>query len=203
MRFNKIAWNGETLRLEWQKKDEGYVLDEVLTSTEIPSPSFTKALAAFVPLLADLLEVPSAWRDCMIVTQLSVNREKGDGRIGCIVTARKPLKQSAAPFLFNSPHLRQAVAEEEYGRSGFLNDDWMQAIERLDGQASLYMKGQREQLDAWEQEPVRPTQEAGEEISAAADPRPVDDPPRTGGKRWERKLPKAPAPKGGGKGKRK
>lgn len=149
MRFTKIKYDGAVVELQWTTKlDGGGEVAHSLKSYDAPSPEFVAAMKAFCPEVLELLELDSAgWDDELTVSGLSINEEE-DGRIGLVCTCRRALRIANAPLILNTPHLRERMDEE--GESGFLPDQLLLLIGRLETQAQLYLKGKRAQGDLFD-----------------------------------------------------
>lgn len=149
MKFSKIKWDGATVELQWTTKlDGGGEVAHSLKSMDTPRPEFISAMQAFVPEVLELLELDGAgWDDELTVSGLSINEEE-DGRRGLVCTCRRALTIANAPLILNTPHLRERRDEE--GESGFLPDELLTLVGRMEGEAQLYLKGKRAQADLFD-----------------------------------------------------
>lgn len=145
MRFTKIKYDGSTVLLTWTtKKVTGEEVRHELTSPQDPHPDFLSALDEFRPTVLELLELDEDYGSGLRVQSLSINEEK-DGRIGCVVTSLKTLDAAHSPLVLNTPHLRERV--DETTDRGFLSDEMMTAIARVEREAEAYVNGKRAQGD--------------------------------------------------------
>ena len=147
MRFTKIKSNGKTVELQWhESKLNGEEISHHLTSPDAPSPALPSALAAFVPIVLDLLQLPEDWSENLRVQSLSINHEKGDGRMGLVITCLKKLPDANAPLVLNTPHLRQPVNDDDTG-PGFFIEGMGEALDDVLSAALGFYNGERAQGD--------------------------------------------------------
>lgn len=150
MRFTKIKWNGKQVTLAWKHRgsDTESTASE-MTCSDFPRAEFAEALQEFAKHIASLISAPVEWIDRMTVTTLSISY-KGEGEArGLVVSASLPLEDSNAPFVINTPHLKEPVAD--IGEEGSTLPSGMVALmDRMFGLAEQYRLGTREQLDAFE-----------------------------------------------------
>lgn len=148
MQFRKIKWNGTEVVLQWtESKVRGDEIKHELTSTDAPAPSFEKAMAAFAPIVLDLLELPESYESGLRVTGLSINVEKGDDRLGLVMTCQKEIAEANGPLVLNTPHLRERGDEDG---PGFMTRDMEIALRNAELAAQQYLEGTRAQANLFE-----------------------------------------------------
>ena len=147
--FSKIKFDGVVVELTWTTTlDGGGEIVHTLKSTDAPKADFAEALRAMVPHVLDVLELDGCGlEDAVAVTGLSINTEE-DGRRGLVCTCRRPLDIANAPFVFNTPHLREFVGDDTL--KGFIPDKMFAAMEAVERAAGDYLKGKRGQGDLFE-----------------------------------------------------
>ena len=146
MKFSKIKFDGVFTELTWTSKLDGAgEVVHTLKSTDAPRPEFIGALKAMVGPVLEVLELENAgWEDSLSVSGLSINEEE-DGRRGLVCTCRRPLDVANAPLIINTPHLREFRDDEAL--KGFMPDELYSAMEAVEKEAALYLKGKRAQGD--------------------------------------------------------
>jgi hypothetical protein len=162
MRFSKIKYNGAAVELQWVvgKEFQTAEVKHVLKSIEPPAPQLLESLNAFLPFVAQLLELPEVelgqptFMDEVWVSGLALNEEEGSGRRGIVITCRKPLKGARAPLIFNTPHLREDLDLEG---PGFMLRGMMDAIEDAERAAQAFVNGERAQGELFDREAVSRT----------------------------------------------
>src|SRR5438093_6067542 len=106
MEFTKIKFNEKSgVELAYTRKGEqGETETRNFSCAQPPKPELPAAFAAFIPYVADLLELPSEWREHLTITTLSLDEEPKTKRLGLIVTAIKPVeKANDRPLVLNTP----------------------------------------------------------------------------------------------------
>lgn len=149
MKFSKIKFDGVLTELTWTSKLDGAgEVVHTLKSTDTPRPEFIGALKAMVGPVLEVLELENAgWEDSLSVSGLSINEEE-DGRRGLVCTCRRPLDVANAPLIINTPHLREFRDDEAL--KGFMPDELYSAMEAVEKEAALYLKGKRAQSDLFD-----------------------------------------------------
>lgn len=146
MRFSRIKWNGEEVRLLWttvKKTPKGEeTIEHRLTSKQPPAEAFEVALLDLAPLALAILELPPEYEHHFRVIGVSINTEEKDGRRGYVLTSLKSLSRTNAPAVLNTPHLREVYDSNE-GGPGFADDELVAAIEGLERAATAYVNGER------------------------------------------------------------
>jgi hypothetical protein len=145
MQFSKIRDDGTEVTLVWTTEERSGATRIVhsLTSKDRPHPEFTKAMRAFVPMIAKLLEVPKQWAETLNVQSLAINTEEKSGRRGLVVTALRPVADANAPFVVHTPHLREPAVDED--GSGCWPSNTDKLIAAAEEHARAYVKGKRMQ----------------------------------------------------------
>lgn len=143
--FQKISGSAKHVALKWTTTEGSSEISHELESDEAPRPEFVKALGAFLGFVLRICELTPKYGDGMEVTSLSISRNAKSGRLGLVITAKKPVAQSNSPFLIHTPHLSEA-SESEDGAGAFMvgmADCLDAAIE----EATAYINGVRAQVD--------------------------------------------------------
>ncbi len=150
MKFSKIKWDGACIELAWTTKLDGAgEITHSLKSYDTPRPEFVDAMRAMVPHVLEVLELEDAgWENDLTVSGLSINVEDGDGRRGLVCTCRRALGIANAPLIINTPHLREFMDDEQL--KGFIPDEMLSAMEQVEREAALYLKGKRAQADLFD-----------------------------------------------------
>lgn len=149
MKFSKIKWDGACIELTWTTKLDGAgEITHTLKSYDTPRPEFVAAMRGMVPHVLKVLELEEAgWQDTLSVSGLSIN-EEDDGRRGLVCTCRRALDVANAPLIVNTPHLREFMDDEQL--KGFIPDDMLRAMEQVERESELYLKGKRAQADLFD-----------------------------------------------------
>jgi hypothetical protein len=145
-RFTKIKCQPDKkIVIEWaEARDLGQTdIRHQLESTDAPDPDFPLAQQAFLPELLDLLELPTDYGANLRVISLAINYEEDD-RLGLVVTALKELERTTAPFVLNTPHLREDDGESA---GTFLPDRMRALLDEAKEQAEAFCDGRRLQLE--------------------------------------------------------
>lgn len=143
LRFKKIKYNGEKVVLHWTTSK---VMEEVaheLISTQTPHPRLVDTLAAFVPEVLDLLELPADYDVGLRVVGLSINTQE-DGRRGLVVTCLKALEGAQGPLVLNTPNLPEPGDDAQQPS---LPSTMLRLMERAEREAEAFVNGKRAQVD--------------------------------------------------------
>src|SRR3954469_8185416 len=97
--FQKISGSAKHVALRWTTTEGSSEISHELESDEAPRPAFVKALGAFLGFVIRICELEPEYKEGMEVTSLSISRNAKSGRLGLVITAKKPVDQSNAPFL--------------------------------------------------------------------------------------------------------
>ncbi|GJG88753.1 hypothetical protein tb265_39340 [Gemmatimonadetes bacterium T265] len=157
-RFKKIKFDGATVTLEWTDGGRKWEKVEVFTGRELPHPDFTAALAACVPVVLDLLELPDEYAHGMTVRGVSLSVDD-EGHEGAVVTCLKALDAVPAPLVLNTPHVStRENAEGEPSMPDALGD----ALETIKREAQCYLAGgKRAQADLFSDAEIDAAEAAG------------------------------------------
>jgi hypothetical protein len=141
MNFTKIkhSRDGQVV-LKWTTDSGRDSVRHELESFDKPEPEFDAALAALLPEVLRILELPEEYAKGMQVigVSLSSNDEQG---LGCVVTCLRDLNTTNAPLVLNTPHLPES---SESGPT--MGRTMLDMIEKLQGLARRYVAGNREQM---------------------------------------------------------
>ena len=153
MRFMKIKYDGEKVRLEWEterkriRQDGSEATDRTqhkLVSDDQPEDGFTRALDAFREVVLRILELPDAYGEGLSVRGVSLSYTDED-RMGCVVTCLKELAATDAPLVLNTPHLMELDLDNP--EQAAMPAEMEEAIEALCEAAERYVEGHRAQGD--------------------------------------------------------
>lgn len=173
MRFRQIKSDGKKVALSWVTKDSaGTETAHSMESSESPAPEFTQALAAFVPLVLDLLELPKKYSEDLTVTGLSIS-ESADSR-GLVVMATKKVARANGPFNIATPHLKAKQEEGQADGKGLISDAMQEALADAEKAADAFRTGARSQTELpLDEKPVRPSAEGISEIRKSVEREPA------------------------------
>lgn len=146
--FSKIRFKeSEGVELVTKLKlDNGAAEARDFTCATPPLPELPAALKAFVPFVADLLEVPDAWREELTITTLSIDEEPRTKKTGLIVTALLPIeKANDRPLVLNTPRMREWEDDGGEQPKGTYGEDIAALIEAAQDAARDYYRGKRGQ----------------------------------------------------------
>lgn len=151
MRFTKIKVRENGVELSWTVKGSAGTDTVNHESTDKPLETFPAALNAFRGYVVELLGLPKSWLADMTVTTLSLNEET-DGRRGLIVTAVRKIEKAAnRPFVINTPLMKERGDNTSDAASGIFDPEIIDLIAEAEKQATSYRKGEKAQIDAFEQ----------------------------------------------------
>lgn len=143
MIYQKIWYDGTTIRLRFLEQLEGAKDAHEFECAEAPTGAFKGALAAFAPFVVNLLELPLEWSDCD-VRSLSLKREEKSNARGLQVTVmRKIAEAKNRPVTITTPYLSEPPADYTGDGKGYLDDVTIKLIEEAERQAELYRTGER------------------------------------------------------------
>jgi len=171
--FTKIKRTSEgRLEFAWRippgadhKEDER---DGGLRSSDRPLEEFDAKLAALIPHVTRLLELPRDYGENMTVSGVSISYTKEDRR-GAVITCLKKLARAAAPLVLNTPYLPEFDMDDP---NPCLSMELADAIRELEVEADRYVSGWRQQRDLFSED--RPTETAKAVDALARDPLFVD-----------------------------
>lgn len=146
LRFTKIKFDGQRMRLEYQvTRPRGGEPDEfVYVCSDKPLPSFSVALQALDVDVCHICEFPSSERVKMSVRGVSLGWT--DDNMGACVTALRALMTSDAPLILNTPYLptKPRVSDP----SGFrLPVATVRRLQALIAEANRYLDGERSRAE--------------------------------------------------------
>lgn len=149
-RFTKIA-NAKNVHIEWQsKKTTASKAEELhqhqLDCPERPRPAFGAALQRFLAFALQIIGAPDTWAENTRVTGVSINYEE-DGRRGLVITMSRKGPLGAAPFVINTPHLREPMDPTKETGVSFFPTGLAGVIDFAAQEAQAYLDGDRAQAD--------------------------------------------------------
>jgi hypothetical protein len=185
VKFDKIKVTDEGVFLDWKRVGDGEEEDVKWHADEAPVETFTAAMQAFRPYIADLLGLSTAWAEELRITTLSLSVDS-ENRRGLIVTAVKPIaKASGRPLVLNTPLMKERHENSSPEASGIFEPETMVLIAKAEMEAFKYRKGERAQLDAFDDKNRVDPEKAAE---------PSDDVSKARKKRKDKVDPKAGTP---------
>lgn len=152
MRFTKIAHGEKETGLEWEEMvgEHDDIIRSSLKSEDTAEEAFANAMDALVPPVLKLLQLPARYAEDMHVTSISVQHgseiREPDSKRGLVVTARKKIEATNAPFMIHTPHLKEGQADG--------NDvvaEIFGLLEAIEDQAKRFIDGARAQIDMFDQ----------------------------------------------------
>lgn len=140
--FTKIKHNKGQTELAWtDERLSGETVEHKLTATDTPRPEFIEALQSLKVHVLDVCELPKEYGESMTIIGVSISENESQGR-GIVVTAVKKVSGANAPVILNTPHVPE---ESEHGPT--LSRSALDALNRLEEEATAYRQGQRAQQD--------------------------------------------------------
>ena len=174
MIYQKIWFDGTTIRLRFLEQLEGAKDAHEFECAEAPTGAFKGSLAAFAPFVVNLLELPLEWSDCD-VRSLSLKREEKSNARGLQVTVmRKIAEAKNRPVTITTPYLSEPPADYTGDGNGYLDDVTIKLIEEAERQAELYRTGERgEQMKLELSDNIKQVEErmAAAEVASTRKPR--------------------------------
>lgn len=144
MEFDKIKVTDKVVTLDYTIRDGHGSAATSFTSNDAPLPSFSAALAAFVPFVMELLDLPSHWQEDLVVTGLSIDREQETKCRGLIVTARRRIgKANGRPVIINTPRMPEAN-DNTSANIKVLSDAEIELLEAAEAEAERFLNGARD-----------------------------------------------------------
>ncbi len=144
MQFTKIRLTDTAVELIWNDNTETDKQITELSSTDLPEPSFTEALQAFLPDVLSLLELPAGYD--VTVRSVSIKYKGEADRRGIVVTCLKEIEAVNSPFVIHTPLVMERVEDDEYEDS-FIGDGLFDQLTVLTDEAQRYLDGHRAQGD--------------------------------------------------------
>lgn len=145
MEFTKISHNVkkvETL-LEWKDKKGRDSRTLSLRSSEPPRPELVTALAAFVPVMVDAMEVPETFAKGLEVRSVSFKVVDEDDDVeGVVIASIKTWEGSNRPW----NHITPLLVDPDGKETGFWPDDMYLKLAILKREAKAFADGDRAQL---------------------------------------------------------
>lgn len=145
MKITKITTKGGSVTIRASDQDDlGHARrDMTITSDAEPRPELARAFSRVKVAALKEIGAPPLWADA-VCTGASFSHDEDDGRLGIVATLQVPLPGFTSPLVVNSPHKKEpADGSNEPGLTG----EFLFAAQDLLGEALLYAKGQRAQLD--------------------------------------------------------
>lgn len=127
-----------SLALKWTQGEDEYGV----TFHENPLPSFTKAIAALVPHVCSLCELPERDADKIEATGITMT-PNGENTLA-LITAKKRVKKAGRVFNIATP-LLPMYADEENKKADRMEPAEAKAIEKVATEARKYIAGERAQ----------------------------------------------------------
>jgi hypothetical protein len=127
---------GET-KICWRDVKAEETVEHEMTSSEEPRPELLTAIAAFIPYVIEICELPKGYAEKTTVTGITLTEVKTEDAdmIGMIVTAQKKLDKTPGPMIINTPFLC------DLGWPGYTQA----AVEKLEAEAMRFRRGDRAQ----------------------------------------------------------
>ncbi len=148
MRITKVAYDGERVVIQYQKRGKKQVdWDKfVIDSSEQPNASFTRLLQSLREYVAKICDYPEdeAEKVKVLGVHVSWKGEKED-IMGVVVTAIKRVKMTTSPLLLNTPFLPEKSLTNKKS-DAVLQKDVVEKINLLCDAAEAYVDGERGQL---------------------------------------------------------
>lgn len=152
MRFTKIQHGEKETHLEWEELvgEHNDVIQSTLKSGDTAEAAFGDAMDALVGPVLTLLQLPEEYAGDLHVSSVSIQhgseiREPDTSR-GLVVTARKKIEATNAPFMIHTPHLKEAQGQENDTVAEIFG--LLAAIEK---EAGRFIDGARAQIDMFDE----------------------------------------------------
>lgn len=135
------------IHLEWKSPKGSDKDDHMLNSADKAAPSFHEALQALSQDVIEMCELPDDYRKRIIVKSVSLSHT--DGIIGATITATMELEDSNSPLNLNAPHKFEEAISEPGDPKQILDPACSRRIHMLIIEAEQFVKGVRQQIDAF------------------------------------------------------
>lgn len=144
LRFTKIKYDGQKVRLEYQRlrADGGDPDAFSLQASDKPTRAFVEALEALAQDVVTIAEL--AERDRARITVRGVTITWTNDILGAVITALKALQTADAPLILNTPHL-PSQPYHEAGGGLLLPESTVGRLQALMHEAERYLAGERAQ----------------------------------------------------------
>jgi hypothetical protein len=168
MMFSRIAMNSKRVAIDYrgQHANQKDSSSTAFKSSQRPKQEFIDALDAFKPFVQKLLGFSPRWMSDVAVTAVHISEQPGDRR-GVVISCKRTIPDTTAPFNFSTPLMIEQSAESEDESNGRLvwPEGFDEALTAIQAQASKYIANERGQGDLFEG-PVTPSEHpsSGEEV---------------------------------------
>src|SRR5690348_7581123 len=103
IRIKKVKKNSKgVVTIHFQRPNGDEWDDFTMACKSYPHPDFLAALAALVPHVITICELPTPYAEGLAVSGVSFSFKEDN--MGAVITAQKTLKTHPAPFILNTPH---------------------------------------------------------------------------------------------------
>lgn len=149
--YTKIKYSAKESKttLSWRETTKNGFDEHSLVCCDLPRPELVEALDKLRTHVAEILELPAQYLADASVTSVSLSYSGDDGVMGATITTLKPLANSNAPFVLNTPHKTAEPISAGGDPSICLSFEAVAAIKVLCAEADLYVNGDRAQGDLW------------------------------------------------------
>ena len=148
--FSKIRVTDDEVKIQWWTRSGDDKVKHELESSNAPLPELRQALQAFAPFILTLLGLPKKYGEDLDVLSLNGSwHGENQEVLGLTVSCKKTIEGSNSPFVFATPHRREAKDGEEASETA-LNSKWVELFDEAKAEAIRYINGAREQVDAFD-----------------------------------------------------
>ena len=147
-RFKKIKISRDSkVSLTYEQKCQGSWDEYVVNCSERPNSSFRGALAALIPYVVEMCELPQSYEPRVTVGSVSFSYGGEKEVMGATISASMALDNSNCPLNLNTPHkASESYTDSEGDPKALLSEECVVVLDELSYQAQRYLDGDREQL---------------------------------------------------------
>lgn len=149
MKITKVRYAGDKVTVCYEADDDSQRTAVEVAGKDEPHTSFREAMAALIPTVAAVLDLPLPYfqAEGTEARQVTVKYYDADQR-GFVISAVRPVEGSNSPFVIHTPHMKEARQDEdgELSETGLAEQD-VEAIDLVLSEAQRYLDGHRAQGD--------------------------------------------------------
>lgn len=147
---SKIKITKKGASVDYLEQADGGTKRIVYTSKEAPLPDLPAALAAFRPYVLDLCELPTDWKETLVVTTLSIKEPDENGLRGLIVHFHRGMDKANGRVMLSATPFLPECGDETSENIKTLDDATLALIATAEAAAARYVNGEHgEQIDAF------------------------------------------------------
>nr|DAI65745.1 MAG TPA: hypothetical protein [Caudoviricetes sp.] len=150
----KYSKSGQKLIINFDKNVNGNLVEYQATYTEEPRPEFVRAFSDLAGDVLDILDFSKieGMIDRIHPYGLTIRRQKSDGALRAIITAKLDVPQYNTCIAINTPILTEMTSDNKGESGSYFNAATVKKIQNVLNETYLYITGKRAQMSLFEED---------------------------------------------------